>query len=66
VFLAMGGFHLGDKSETQISAILADLRQLGVERVAPSHCTGELAIRMFAEEYDDKFIRSGAGTVINI
>lgn len=66
VFLAMGGFHLGDKSETQVSAILADLRRLGVERVAPSHCTGERAIRMFAEEYDDKFIRSGAGTVIII
>ena len=66
VFLVMGGFHLGDKGEAQINVILAHLRELGVERVAPSHCTGERAIRMFAEEYDDKFIRSGAGTVINI
>jgi len=66
MFLVMGGFHLGDKDEAQLNAILARLRQLGVERVAPSHCTGELAIRMFAEEYADKFIQSGAGTIINI
>ncbi len=66
VFLAMGGFHLGDRRENQITKILADLRQLEVQRVAPSHCTGEDAIQMFAAEYGDKFIRSGAGTVITI
>ncbi len=66
VFLAMGGFHLGDRRENQITKILADLRQLEVQRVAPSHCTGEDAIQMFADEYGDKFIRSGAGTVITI
>jgi 7,8-dihydropterin-6-yl-methyl-4-(beta-D-ribofuranosyl)aminobenzene 5'-phosphate synthase len=66
VFLAMGGFHLGDRRESQIASILTDLRELGVQRVAPSHCTGEEAINMFAKEYGDKFIRSGAGTVITI
>lgn len=54
------------RTENQITNILADLRQLEVQRVAPSHCTGEDAIRMFADEYGDKFIRSGAGTVITI
>jgi len=66
VFLAMGGFHLGDKRENQIASILTSLRELGVQRVAPSHCTGREAINMFADEYGDKFIRSGAGTVITI
>jgi 7,8-dihydropterin-6-yl-methyl-4-(beta-D-ribofuranosyl)aminobenzene 5'-phosphate synthase len=66
VFLAMGGFHLGDRTENQIANILDNLRQLEVQRVAPSHCTGRDAITMFAAEYGDKFIRSGAGTVITI
>ena len=66
VFLAMGGFHLGDRTEGQIAAILADLRQLEVQQVAPSHCTGSDAIVMFAQEYADRFIRSGVGTVLTI
>jgi 7,8-dihydropterin-6-yl-methyl-4-(beta-D-ribofuranosyl)aminobenzene 5'-phosphate synthase len=66
IFLAMGGFHLRDASEARVRGILADLRRLGVERVAPSHCTGERAIRMFVDEYGDKYVRSGAGSVIVI
>ncbi len=66
VFLAMGGFHLRDASDADLAEILADLRQLEVGRVSPSHCTGSRAINVFAEEYGDGFVRSGAGTVITI
>ncbi|MCP4543239.1 MAG: MBL fold metallo-hydrolase [Chloroflexi bacterium] len=66
VFLAMGGFHLGNRNERQIIDILTDLRQLEVQQVAPSHCTGQEAIGIFAREYGDDFILSGAGTVITV
>jgi 7,8-dihydropterin-6-yl-methyl-4-(beta-D-ribofuranosyl)aminobenzene 5'-phosphate synthase len=66
VHLVMGGFHLRDSSQMEISAILAEFRRLGVRRVAPSHCSGDLAIRMFAEEYGEDFIPTGAGSVITI
>jgi 7,8-dihydropterin-6-yl-methyl-4-(beta-D-ribofuranosyl)aminobenzene 5'-phosphate synthase len=66
VFLAMGGFHLGNASDAELADILADLRELEVGRVAPSHCTGDDAIAAFAEAYQDKFIRSGGGTIITI
>jgi 7,8-dihydropterin-6-yl-methyl-4-(beta-D-ribofuranosyl)aminobenzene 5'-phosphate synthase len=66
VFLVMGGFHLRDKSRSQIRTILARLRELEVQRVAPSHCTGDVAIEMFADEYGDHFIHSGAGSFIVI
>jgi 7,8-dihydropterin-6-yl-methyl-4-(beta-D-ribofuranosyl)aminobenzene 5'-phosphate synthase len=66
VFLVMGGFHLVDKGEAQLDRILADFRELGVEHVAPSHCTGEQAIAAFAEEYGDDFVHSGAGSIIEI
>jgi 7,8-dihydropterin-6-yl-methyl-4-(beta-D-ribofuranosyl)aminobenzene 5'-phosphate synthase len=64
VYLVLGGFHLGDKSETQLESILSAFRRLGVEQVAPCHCTGERAIQMFKDEYGDDFIEAGAGRVI--
>lgn len=66
VHLVLGGFHLGNKSETEISAILADFRRLGVQKVAPCHCTGERAIAMFAEEYGQAFVQAGVGKVITV
>jgi len=66
VYLVLGGFHLGGKTATEISAILADFRRLGVQKVAPCHCTGRLAIAMFAAEYGPAFIQVGAGAVISI
>jgi 7,8-dihydropterin-6-yl-methyl-4-(beta-D-ribofuranosyl)aminobenzene 5'-phosphate synthase len=66
VYLAMGGFHLRSKNEEEITAILSQFRSLGVEKVAPSHCTGDLAIEMFAKEYGKDFIDSGIGKVIHV
>jgi len=63
VHLVLGGFHLGDKTEAEISTILADFRRLEVQSVAPCHCTGERAIAMFAAEYGEDFLQAGAGAV---
>jgi SAM-dependent methyltransferase len=56
VHLVLGGFHLGHHRPEQLRAVIAEFRRLGVERVAPCHCTGELAIEMFAAEYGESFI----------
>jgi 7,8-dihydropterin-6-yl-methyl-4-(beta-D-ribofuranosyl)aminobenzene 5'-phosphate synthase len=66
VYLVMGGFHLGGTSQRQVKAVIADFRQLGVQRVAPCHCTGDRSIRVFAEEYGDDFIETGVGMVLDI
>lgn len=66
IYLVLGGFHLGSKSNAEIAAILADFRRLGVKRAAPCHCTGDQAITMFAEEYGDDFIQIGTGSRIYI
>ena len=66
VNLVLGGFHLGDKSEGEIATILSELRRLGVQKVAPSHCTGDRAIAMFAAEYGEDFLSTGAGSIIHV
>jgi 7,8-dihydropterin-6-yl-methyl-4-(beta-D-ribofuranosyl)aminobenzene 5'-phosphate synthase len=66
IFLAMGGFHLKDTNKTEIESIIADFQRLGVEKVAPTHCTGDQAIAQFQKAYGDNFIPTGVGTVIQI
>lgn len=66
VYLVLGGFHLGGVSGRRVERIIADFRRLGVQKVAPCHCTGDRAIEIFAEEYGEDFIRVGVGMVLDV
>ncbi len=66
VSLVLGGFHLGGASERQIASIISDFRALGVQRVAPCHCTGEQAMRAFAAAYGADFRQTGVGCVLTL
>jgi len=61
VALVVGGFHLSGADRGRIAEVISGLRALGVRRVAPCHCTGDLARRMFAEAFGDAFLPAGAG-----
>ena len=61
VVWVMGGFHLGSASQRQIGRIIDELRALGVQRVAPCHCTGDRARRMFADAYGTDCTLAGVG-----
>ncbi|NPB09765.1 MAG: MBL fold metallo-hydrolase [Thermodesulfobacteria bacterium] len=64
--LVMGGFHLGNLSLKRLREIVDALRALGVETVAPSHCTGEKARELFAETFGRGFIRAGIGLRLDL
>lgn len=66
ICLVLGGFHLSGVSRRRVKHIIAKFRDLGVQKVAPCHCTGERAMQVFAEEYGEDFIRVGVGCVIVI
>jgi 7,8-dihydropterin-6-yl-methyl-4-(beta-D-ribofuranosyl)aminobenzene 5'-phosphate synthase len=57
----MGGFHLGGASRAHVQGIIADFRDLGVQRVAPCHCTGDAARQLFAAAFGDDCILAGVG-----
>jgi len=65
VLLLVGGFHLLMDSGSSIRRKALQLKELGVRHVAPSHCSGEEALKIFAEIYGDRFIKSGVGRIIN-
>jgi len=66
IYLLMGGFHLGSRNDAEIRTIIKRLKALGVKIVAPSHCTGDTAIRMFRNAWKDDFIEGGLGVVIEV
>jgi 7,8-dihydropterin-6-yl-methyl-4-(beta-D-ribofuranosyl)aminobenzene 5'-phosphate synthase len=63
VALVLGGFHLGNTSRREIEGIIAALRRLGVQQVAPCHCTGDRARRMFVDAYGTNCTWPGVGWV---
>ncbi len=60
VYLVIGGFHHPP------IAVVKKFRELGVKKVAPSHCTGDLVREAFREEYKEDFIEYGVGKTIEI
>ena len=63
VYFVMGGFHLLGMSDSQIQEIIQQFRDLGVEKVGPSHCTGPRAIELFRQAYGKDFVPVGVGKI---
>ena len=66
IYLVLGGFHLGNATDSRINQIINLLKEEGVQNVAPCHCTGDRAIGMFRNAFGEDFIRVGVGAVISI
>jgi len=66
IYLVIGGFHLGGETRGEIGSIIEELKDLGVEKIAPCHCSGDLARSMFKEAFGNNYIEAGVGAVIEI
>lgn len=60
IYLVVGGFHRPPVF------VAKNLRELGVKKAAPSHCTGDNVKQAFAEEYKENFIEYGVGKTVEI
>jgi 7,8-dihydropterin-6-yl-methyl-4-(beta-D-ribofuranosyl)aminobenzene 5'-phosphate synthase len=66
VYLVLGGFHLGGESAAKIAGIVEDFKELGVQKVAPCHCSGDTARRLFEEAYGEDFTPAGVGSQVKV
>jgi 7,8-dihydropterin-6-yl-methyl-4-(beta-D-ribofuranosyl)aminobenzene 5'-phosphate synthase len=66
VYLLLGGFHLGGASASQIDSIIDSFEQLEVERVAPCHCSGDTARRLFRDHYGEGYVECGVGRRVTL
>ena len=63
--LVIGGFHLLPNTADEIRQLAHTLKQnLGVRRVAPAHCSGMLAFKIFQEIYGEDFVPAGLGSQV--
>lgn len=63
--LVLGGFHLHKTNEQDIRSIIQSFQKLKVKKVAPMHCTGDIAVELFKKEYGDNCLSLGSGDVID-
>jgi len=61
IYLAVGGFHLRGATRAQLDGLVEEMKELGVEKIAPTHCSGDLARLAFREGNGDDYVEAGVG-----
>lgn len=59
---ALGGFHLCQSEDQAIASELQHLKSMGVNIIAPCHCTGFTGMDMARELWGSGFVETGVGT----
>ncbi len=55
-----------DASEERIRLTIAALKEMGIQKLGVSHCTGLSAACLMAQEFGDRFFFNNAGMVISL
>lgn len=66
VYAAIGGTHLFRASEERLEKTIVDLKEIGIQRLGVSHCTGFRASARLAQEFEDIFFMNNAGTCVTL
>jgi 7,8-dihydropterin-6-yl-methyl-4-(beta-D-ribofuranosyl)aminobenzene 5'-phosphate synthase len=64
VYLVLGGTHLFTAPDIQLEKTVEAFRELRVEWIGVSHCTGLKQSAWLAREFGDRFFFNNTGTVI--
>ncbi len=66
VYAAIGGTHLFRASKERMEKTIADLKEVGIQRLGVSHCTGFHASAQLAREFGDIFFLNNAGSRLRL
>jgi 7,8-dihydropterin-6-yl-methyl-4-(beta-D-ribofuranosyl)aminobenzene 5'-phosphate synthase len=66
IHTVIGGLHLLQTPDDQVNKIASILQEKGVERICPTHCTGDQAIAALKESFGKGYISGGTGKIISI
>jgi len=66
IHTVLGGCHLISASQERIRLTISALRELSVQKLGVSHCTGLPAAVIMAQEFGDKFFFNNTGTRIKL
>jgi 7,8-dihydropterin-6-yl-methyl-4-(beta-D-ribofuranosyl)aminobenzene 5'-phosphate synthase len=62
IYAVIGGTHLFRADEERIERTIAGLKDMGIQNLGVSHCTGFAASVRLAQEFPDSFFLNNAGT----
>lgn len=66
ILLLVGGLHLYDHSQREVERVGLQLKQIPVQILAVSHCTGEKALPVLRRVFSSGFLTVKAGSWINL
>jgi 7,8-dihydropterin-6-yl-methyl-4-(beta-D-ribofuranosyl)aminobenzene 5'-phosphate synthase len=66
IYMVFGGFHLMNHSDTELLRIIVRLKELGVEKIGPCHCSSDRCRLIFKEEFKNDYIDIGVGKILEI
>lgn len=66
IYAVVGGTHLIEADESRIRKTIEALKEMKIQCIAVSHCTGEQGIRLMQEERKEQFFYNNTGKVIEI
>lgn len=64
--LVLGGLHLLGKKKQDVRAIAAELKKMGVKRIAPCHCTGKKAMAVLEAAFASSYVGVTVGSQIRV
>jgi len=62
VYAVIGGTHLFRAPGERVEKTIADLKEMGIQKLGVSHCTGFYASAQLAQEFRDIFFLNNTGT----
>ncbi|MBN1161400.1 MAG: MBL fold metallo-hydrolase [Dehalococcoidales bacterium] len=62
IYAAVGGTHLLNATRERLEKTAADLKEMGVQYLGASHCTGFKAAAYLAQEFGDRFFVNNSGS----
>ncbi len=65
-YLVLGGFHTLDLPSSLVRSVIRRFQEMGVGKVAPTHCTGAEAIQLFKEAYGPDFVEVAVGKTVEV
>lgn len=66
VYSILGGFHLKDNSDETNMGIIRELKDTGIHKILPMHCTGRRATKMMRGVFGYGFVKAREGDTVEL
>lgn len=66
IYSVFGGFHLMESDKRAVEIVAESLKKMGIAKVGPTHCAGNVAEDIFKKYYEGNFMPIMAGQNIEV